>query len=295
MRRLRVPRFARTPRGRWGLVLLTLVVAIALIGPFFAPDSPSAIVGAPGTPPNATNLLGTDVLGRDVLSRVLWGGRSVLWLAVAATVLSFVMGVTIGAIAGYTRSFVDPLLMRFVDIVLSFPPILFLLIVATSVGTSELTLIIGVAIVQAPGIARIVYSATRETSVRGFVEAAVARGERTTAILWREILPNIMGPLVANLGLTLTFSILLVAAVNFLGLGLQPPAANWALMISENRDIINLNVWATVAPAAMIALLTIAVNLVGDAISHTLGQTDVSVEAIGTSLPDQSAVTDLVT
>ena len=114
-------------------------------------------------------------------------------------------------------------------------------------------LILGVAIVLTPGVARIVYTATRETAVRGFVEAAVARGETTVAILRREIVPNIMGPLIANMGLSLTFAILLVAAVNFLNLGLQPPAANWALMIAENRPVLSLNVWSTVAPATLIA------------------------------------------
>jgi len=195
----------------------------------------------------------------------------VLWLSLSATALAFVVGTLIGAVAGYSRSLLDPLLMRLVDVVLSFPPILFILIIATGVGESELILVIEVAIVLAPGLARIVYSATREISVRGYTEAAVARGERTSAILAREILPNILGPLIANLGLTVTFSVLLIAAVNFLGVGLQPPAANWALMISENRDILSINAWATVVPAGLIGLLTIGVNLVGDAISHTLG------------------------
>jgi ABC-type dipeptide/oligopeptide/nickel transport system permease subunit len=200
----------------------------------------------------------------------------------------------IGLIAGYNRNFLDPLLMRSMDVILVFPPLLFFLIAATAVGTSKAVLIIGVAIVQAPGVARIVYSATRETSVRGYVEAAVARGESTPAILRREIVPNIMAPMIANFGLSLTFSILLVAAVNFLNLGLQPPSANWALMISENRPVLSLNVWSTIAPAAMIAGLTIGVNLVGDAISHMLGRSEeVESEAIGTSAPQPLSITPM--
>ena len=245
---MRLPRFARTRRGQVGLVILGAVLLIALVGPVFAPHSPTDIVGAPGTEPSSSDLLGTDYLGHDVLSRVLWGGRSVLWLSLSATAIAYLVGATIGLVAGYSRSFIDPLLMRSVDVILVFPPLLFFLIVATSVGTSKLVLIVGVALVQIPGIARIVYTATREASVRLFVEAAVARGERTSAVLSREILPNILGPVIANLGLAITFSILLIAAVNFLGLGLQPPTANWALMISENRPILSLNPWSTIAP-----------------------------------------------
>jgi peptide/nickel transport system permease protein len=268
---MRALRLIETGRGRVGLAILAFVVGVAIVGPFFAPHDPAAIVGAPGSLPSGSNPLGTDYLGHDVLSRVLWGGRSVLWLSLVATALSFAIGTVIGGVAGYSRSIIDPILMRLVDVVLSFPPLLLFILVVTSVGTSNLILIVSIAVILAPGIARIVYSATREVSVRGYTEAAVTRGERTAAILVREILPNILGPLIANLGLTVTFSVLLVAGVTFLGLGVQPPDANWALMISENRDILSINIWSTVVPAAMIALLTVGVNMVGDAASHALG------------------------
>lgn len=281
MRRFaRVPRFARSARGLVGLGVLGFVVLVALVGPVFAPYNPAALGGLPGATPSGAHLLGTDVLGRDVLSRVLWGGRTVLSLSLAATVLAFGVGGVIGLVAGYTRSLIDPALMRLMDVILAFPPLLFFLIVATSVGTSQLMLIVGAALVQVPGIARIVYSATREISVRSYVEAAVARGEGTASILRREILPNIMAPVIANLGLTLTFSVLIIAAVNFLGIGLQPPAANWALMVAENRSIVSINVWATVVPALMIAALTIGVNLVGDAISSSLGRSESVPEVV---------------
>ena len=130
----------------------------------------------------------------------------------------------------------------------------------------------GVAVVQAPLVARIVRTATLEQSVRGFVEAAVARGEGTFAILRREILPNIVAPIAADVGLRFTYSIILVASVNFLGLGLQPREADWALIISENRDGLTLNPWVILVPAALIALLTISLNLVGDAVARTLGR-----------------------
>ena len=273
-------RFVRARTGAVGLALLVVVAGLALFGPFFAPHAPDAPVGIPLTGPTVDTPLGTDFLGRDVLSRVLWGGRSVLGLAGLATLLAYVAGAAIGLVAGQARSLLDPLLMRSVDVLLSFPALLFLLVLVTGVstrttilgvGTSKAALVIGVAVVQAPLVARIVRAATLEQSVRGFVEAAVARGERAAAILRREILPNIAAPIAADAPLRFTYSIILVASVNFLGLGLQPPAADWALIISENRSGFVLNPWVIFVPAALIALLTIGANMVGDAIARTLG------------------------
>jgi ABC-type dipeptide/oligopeptide/nickel transport system permease subunit len=267
-------RFARTRTGAIGLVLLAAIVLLALFGPFFAPHAPAESLGRPGAGPSGVYPLGLDFLGRDVLSRALWGGRSVLGLAIAATAVSYALGLAVGLTAGYSRSFVDPALMRSVDVVRAFPPLLFFLILVTGVGTSVLVLVLGVAVVQSPGIARLVHTATKEVSYRGYVEAAVARGEHGVAVVRRDVLPNIMSPLIADAGLRFTFSILLVAAVNFLGLGLRPPAADWALMISENRQIITLNPWSIFVPAALIALLTIAMNLVGDSIARSLGRSE---------------------
>jgi peptide/nickel transport system permease protein len=264
-------RFVRTPTGLVGTVLLAAVVGVAVLGPFFAPYPPDEPVGVPFSGPSEVPPFGTDFLGRDVLSRVLWGGRSVLALAGLATLLAYAGGIVIGLAAGYSRSLLDPLLMRAADVMLSFPALLFLLVLVTGAGTSKAVLVGGVALVQMPLVARIVRAATLEQSVRGFVEAAVARGERTSAILRREILPNIAGPIAADIGLRFTYAIILVASVNFLGLGLQPPAADWALIISENRSGLTLNPYVILVPAALISLLTISVNLVGDAIARSLG------------------------
>ncbi len=270
-------RFARTGAGAVGLVLLALVVAIALLGPFVAPNAPDEPVGIPLTGPAEGLPLGTDFLGRDVLSRVLWGGRSVLALAGAATLLAYLAGAFVGLVAGHDRGLTDSMLMRSADVALSFPPLIFLLVLATGLGSSAWVLVVGVALVQAPLVARIVRTATAEQSVRGFVEAAIARGERTGAIVRRELLPNVLPAMMADIGLRFTYSIILVASVNFLGLGLQPPSSDWALMISENRSGLDLNPLVILAPAALIAALTIAVNLVGDAIARTLGRSSVGV------------------
>jgi peptide/nickel transport system permease protein len=261
----------RSMTGGVGVVLGGTVLLIGVFGPFFAPHSPAALVGAPFSLPSARFPLGTDVLGRDVVSRVLCGGRTVIALAGAATVLGYVGGLTIGLVAGYNQRRADTVLMRIVDVLLAFPPILFLLVLATGAGPSPETLVIGVAITHVPSIARIVRAATLEVARKGYVEAAVARGERSWYILRREIAPNVLHAILADVGIRLTWSILLVAAVNFLGLGLQPPHADWALMIAENRSGLSIQPWAVVVPGLLIAALTIACNLIGDAIAESLG------------------------
>jgi peptide/nickel transport system permease protein len=272
-------RFLRSATGAVGFLLLVLVLGTAVLGPFFAPHSPTAPIGIPFERPSADAPLGYDVLGRDVLSRVLWGGRSVLVLAGVATLLAYLAGGLVGLVAGYARSLVDSVLMRGADVLISFPALLFILVLITGAGTSKSALVAGVAIVQAPLVARIVRTATLEQSVRGFVEAAAARGESMFSILVREILPNIVSPIAADFGLRFTYSIILVASVNFFGLGLQPPDADWALIISENRVGLTLNPWVILVPAGLIALLTISLSLVGDAVARSLGHSRAGVLA----------------
>jgi peptide/nickel transport system permease protein len=265
-------RFMRSFSGAVGVTIVVFVVAVAIFGRYFAPYDPNVPVTVPLAPPSSHYWLGTDFLGRDVFSRLLYGGRSVITLAALATGLGYLIGMSVGLIAGFSRSRIDPVLMRSVDVMLAFPPLLFLLVLISGAGTGVEVLVIGVAVIQAPGISRIVRTATLEVSVRGYVEAAIARGERSYAVIVREVLPNIMAPVLVDSGLRFTYSILIIASVNFLGLGLQPPASDWALMISDNRQYIAIQAWAVLAPAAMIALLTIGINLTGDAIARSLGR-----------------------
>jgi len=265
-------RFVQTVSGAIGAAIVLFVLTVAIFGRYLAPHDPTQPIGLPLSGSSGKTLLGTDILGRDVVSRLLYGGRSLIALALAATLLAYVIGLAIGLVAGYTRSKLDPLLMRTVDVMFAFPPLLFVLVLMTGAGTGVVPLILGVAAIQAPAISRIVRTATLEVSVRGYVEAAIARGERAGAVVVREVLPNIMAPVLVDFGLRFTYSILIIASVNFLGLGLQPPSSDWALMISQNRDYISLAPWAVLAPAAMIALLTIGINLTGDAIARSLGR-----------------------
>jgi peptide/nickel transport system permease protein len=270
-----VPRFVRTPSGIVGLSLLAFVLLVAVVGPFVAPHSITETIGAPGEPPSSAATLGTDFLGRDVLSRALHGGHSVLLLGGAATALAYLVGVIIGLVAGYSRSLIDPILMRSLDVLLALPALLILLVLATGFGTHDWVLVVGVAIVLMPAIARIMRTTTLEASTRGYVDAALARGESTPAILRREILPNVTPVLLADFGIRFGYAIVIVASMNFLGLGLTAPAADWGLMISENRDYISLNEWSVVAPAFMLALLTISVNVTADAYVASLGRSTV--------------------
>jgi ABC-type dipeptide/oligopeptide/nickel transport system permease subunit len=265
------PRFLRSPQGIAGLVILVLVLGVAFIGPLVAPYSLAQPIGIPGSPPGNGALLGTDYLGRDVLSRVLHGGIPVIELSIVTIALTYLIGITIGMIAGLVRSMVDPMMMRAVDIVLVFPPLLLVLLLIAGGGSGFWVLVIAIVLVLFPGVARIVRTATLEVSTTSYIEAAVARGERMVPIMRREILPNIMPPVLADLGVRFAGAIILAASVNFLGLGAQPPAANWALMVAENREIISVNIWSVVVPAVLLALLTISVNLLGDAYVRSMG------------------------
>jgi|tagenome__1003787_1003787.scaffolds.fasta_scaffold20970468_1 peptide/nickel transport system permease protein len=270
--RIRRPRFTYTRPGLIGLVMLAVVVLIALLGPLLAPHDPSAPLGAPGAPPGGGSPLGLDYLGRDVLSRLLHGGLTVLGLGAAATLISYLCGLVLGLIAGYSRSLADPILMRTMDILLAFPALLVLLLLIAGMGSSVPVLLLGVLLIQLPGIARLVRTAALENSTRGYVEAAIARGERAPAVLAREILPNIAPTVLADFGVRFGWSIIAIASVNYLGLGLQPPTSDWGLMISENRQFISINAWSVLGPALMLAMLTISVNLIADSYARSLGQ-----------------------
>lgn len=271
---MRSPRFPRTAAATAGAVLVGIVVVVALVGPLLAPHPPEGVVGGAGVPPNGDAWLGTDYLGRDVLSRVLWGGISVLILATVATALAFLIGGAVGIVAGYKRGFLDTVLMRSVDVLFAFPALLIILLLTTSLGTSLVAMVLGIILVQLAGIARVVRSAALEASTHDYVDAALARGERTTSVLIHDVVPNIAPIVMADFGVRFGYSVILIASLSFLGVGLQPPAADWGLMISENRQFITLNAWSVVVPAVLIGMLTVGVNLIGDAYVRSLDRSD---------------------
>jgi peptide/nickel transport system permease protein len=259
-------------------VFSVLIVLLALIGPLAAPDDPSALVGAPYQPPSAQFLLGTDYLGHDVLSRLLWGGRSVVWMAFAAATIGVALGAAVGLLAGFSRSRLDDALMRGMDVILAFPQIVLVLLFVSMLG-AHLVLIVGlVALAWVPQVARVARGVTADVAHREYVQAAEAIGLPRRRILFREILPNVATPLRVEYGLRLTWSIGIVAAVSFLGFGIQAPNADWGLMINENRSGISLQPWAVVVPALCIAVFAIGTNFVAEGISRAIAAAGGTVE-----------------
>jgi peptide/nickel transport system permease protein len=259
---------ARTPRGAIGLGLASFVVLVAVIGPFAAPSPPDALVTLAFGKPSGQFLLGGDFLGRDVLSRVLDGGWVLLIMAACATALGIIGGAAAGVSAAYLRGVSDGLIMRAVDVILSFPQLVFALLLLSLLGPKLWLITIAVGVSHAPQVARVLRSATLDLSERDFVKAAELQGLRPAKVMWKEILPNLISPLMVEAGLRLTYSIVLMAGLAFLGFGQPPPTANWGTMINENRDGLSLNPWAVVVPALLIALLTIGTNTFTDAFAR---------------------------
>ena len=258
--------------GRIGLVLVAVTLAVSLAGPFVAPFRHTALVGPILQGPAAKHMLGTDQLGRDVLSRVLYGGGSVLLLPVCAVALAFALGGVLGLLAGYRGGRVDHVVTRAADILMSVPPLLLVMVLVIPLGTSDLVLIATTGIWFAPRIVRIVRAATASVSTKDYVLAARARGESTPGILWNEVMPNITGTLLAELALRLNYAIIFITTLNFLGLGVQPPSSDWGLMVSEGRAFLGHRPLISMIPALMIGALAIGVNLLSDQIAAHLAR-----------------------
>jgi peptide/nickel transport system permease protein len=258
----------RLGRTKIGVAIVALLLAIAVFGPLVAPHSPTEFVAVPNTGPSSDALFGADALGRDVLSRFLHGGLSVLWMAASATILGVVLGVGIGLVAAYSRGWLDDVLMRASDVVLAFPQIILALLAVSAIGSKLWLIVLVVAVGHIPRVARVMRGAAQEVVERDFVKAAEAVGEKRSRIVFGELLPNVTSPLLVELGLRMTYSIGLVAAVSFLGFGLQPPSSDWGLMINENRLSITVQPWAVLLPVLAIGLLTVGTNLITDGIAR---------------------------
>jgi peptide/nickel transport system permease protein len=272
-RRFRSPttvRALRSGRTRIGLVLVALIVLLAVLGPLLAPHAPGALVGIPQQNPSSHFPLGTDYLGHDVLSRVLWGGRSVVWMAFVAATLGVAVGAAVGMLAGFSQGRIDDVLMRSMDVILAFPQIVLVLVFVSMLGTHLWLIVLLVALSWVPQVARVARGVTAEVVHREYVQAAEAIGLPRRRILFREILPNVATPLTVEYGLRLTWSIAVIAAISFLGFGIQSPNADWGLMINENRSIITLQPWAVVAPAVCIAIFAIGTNFIAEGVSRAI-------------------------
>ena len=254
------------------MVLVVLVLLIGLLGPAVAPYEPEALGEArPALDPSPSHLLGTDVLGRDVLSRVLSGGREILLLPLAATSLAYLVGGLIGMTLAFRGGPLDSFGSRGIDVLLGIPPLLVVMIVITGFGSSAPVVVLAIGLVFAPRVARVLRGAAHSVVSQDFILSAVARGERTSWVVVREVLPNIAAPVLVDFALRLTYAILFVAALSFLGLGAQPPTPDWGLMAAENRGILTVNPWASIAPALVIGMLSVGVSFIADGVTQALG------------------------
>jgi peptide/nickel transport system permease protein len=269
----------RLRRTQLGLGAIVLLIGLALIGPLFAPHSATGFVGAPFSGPSSSVPFGTDTLGRDVLSRFLDGGRTILAIAFAGTALGIAAGTALGLVCGYSRRVVDDIAMRLVDLLMAFPGIVLALLLLTIGGTQARVLIGVVALSFMPHTSRVVRSSTMQLRDSDFVLYAQSTGTPTRRILFQEILPNIAGPLTVEFGLRLTQSIGTIAGLDYLGLGAQPPTADWGLMVQENQSGLMSAPWSVLLPIIAIAALAIGVNLVTDGIAQASAGIDRTLDS----------------
>lgn len=251
-----------------GLLVILLYLLAALLAPWLAPYGEAEVVGQQYELWSAAFPLGTDHLGRDMLSRLIYGARNTIGIALATTLLSFTVGGLLGLWAAVVGGWVDQALSRTVDVLMAIPHLIFTLVLLTIFGSSVLNLILIIAALDATRVFRLTRATGKAVAVLDFVEAARLQGERLPWVMTREVLPNIWAPLLAEFGLRFCFVFLTVSALAFLGLGLQPPTADWGSMVRENATLITYDDITPLLPAGAIALLAIAVNFVVDWVLH---------------------------
>ena len=244
-------------------VIFTYAVA-AIFAPYIAPFGEAEVISSAFAPPDENMLLGADQLGRDMFSRLVYGTRNSVGLALRATIAAFIMGAGAGLLAATKGGWFDQFMGRFADVIMSIPSLIFALLMLSIFGPTTPVIIVAVSIIYAPRVFRLTRAVAGNGVVMDYIEAAKLRGEGTFYLIRKEILPNSMAPLIAEFGLEFCFVFLLVAGLSFLGLGIQPPTADWGSMVRENATLISFGDITPLIPAAAIALLTVAVNFVVD-------------------------------
>ena len=264
------------PGTAWfGMVVVTLFCVLAVFAPLIAPYGQTEIVSTEFAPWSAQHLLGTDNLGRDMVTRLIFGARNTIGIAIVTTLLAFLVGVTLGLIAGTMRGWVDQVLARMVDVLMAVPSLIFTLLLLSIFGTSMVNMVVIIAAVESTRVFRLARALALGISVLDYVEAAKLRGEGLWWVIGREILPNASAPLIAEFGLRFCFVFLFVATLSFLGLGIQPPTADWGSMVRENAALITYGDITPLLPAGATALMTVAVNFIVDWMLHrSSGLTD---------------------
>jgi len=254
--------------AKLGLVTIAAYLFVALFAPVVAPYSETEILGGAYELWSEKYLLGTDNLGRDMLSRLIFGARNTIGIALAAVVIAFAIGGVTGMLSAILGGWYDTIISRIVDILMAIPGLVFALLILTVLGTTITTLVLVIAVLDSTRVYRITRAAAMNVAVMDFVEVARLRGEGLWWVIRKEILPNIMAPLLAEFGLRFCFVFLFIAALSFLGLGIQPPTADWGSMVRDNATLINYDDITPLLPATAIAVLTVAINFVVDWLLH---------------------------
>ncbi len=269
--RWRTVRATFSGAGGVGGIIVLVVTLAAVFAPWVAPydpvglDPPARLLG-----PTAEHWLGTDQYGRDTLSRIIYGGRASLSVAAASTLFALLIGGTLGVLAAFYRGWVDGLIMRVTDVLLSFPAILLAIALLAFLGPGFVNLVLAIGLVYVGPFARVARGAVLTVREELFVEASRSLGSRDWRVLLRAVLPAAAAPIIVEVTLRLAYGILAEASLSFLGLGTQPPAASWGLMVAEGRRFLSLNAWATVAPGLAIMVTVLGFNLFGDALRDAL-------------------------
>jgi peptide/nickel transport system permease protein len=261
----------RAPFSAWfGMIVVLGYVVVAVFAPVIAPYGEAQVFDTPFAPWSAENLLGTDQVGYDILTRLIYGARNTLGIAAATTALSFFVGVSLGLFAALSTGWVEQLLARLVDIIISIPGLIFALMLLSIFGSNIWSLILIIAVLDSTSFFRLARATGLSVTAMEFIEVARLRGESWLWIVFREVMPNIMPPLIAETGLRFCFVFLTISALSFLGVGIQPPTADWGSMVRENATLITYGDVTPLLPAAAIGLLTVAVNFVVDWFLHNM-------------------------
>ncbi len=264
-------RLKKRPAALIGTIVFCVFLFLAVFGPWVAPyDYQAQDAKARLATPSLSHPFGADQFGRDILSRIIVGTRNIFLLGGFGTLIAVVIGTAIGLASGYIGGTGDEVVMRLLDVLLSFPSLLLAMVLLASVGPSNLNIILVVAVLYIPMVARVVRSMVLDLKNKEFVEAARVRGEKTSYILFREILPNSLPPLLVEASMRFSYSIFLVASLGYLGLGVQPPSPDWGLQINEARNFFQIAPWVLLFPAGTIAVLVIATSLMSDGLRQVM-------------------------
>lgn len=261
----------RAPVSVWfGMTVVLAYLIVALFAPWLAPYGEARVFDTAFADWSGEHLLGTDQVGYDIFSRLIYGARNTIGIAVATTLISFAVGVTLGLVAAFSRGVLDQFLARLVDIIVSIPGLIFSLMLLSIVGANILSLILIIAVLDSTNFFRLSRTTGMAVAAMDFIEVARLRAESRLWIVFREILPNVLPPLIAEMGLRFSFVFLTISALSFLGVGIQPPTADWGSMVRENATLITYGIITPLLPAAAIGLLTVSVNFVADWFLHKL-------------------------